>query len=85
NTVTKLRASDGSVVGTFTGGTSPYGIAFDGQNIWVSGAVSVFELRASDGQVEGYWNAPRTNLTGVAFDGANIWVAGYNNNKVGKL
>jgi len=35
-TVTKLRASDGKVLGTFTVGTSPLGIAFDGANIWVA-------------------------------------------------
>ena len=40
NNVTKLRASDGSPVGTFPlAGTNmhPSGIAFDGTNIWVTG------------------------------------------------
>jgi hypothetical protein len=63
----------------------PYGVAFDAENVWVSTALGVFELRASDGNVLQYWNVPRTSLTGVAFDGADIWVAGYNSNKVGKL
>ncbi|HTD23717.1 MAG TPA: hypothetical protein VK738_13750 [Terriglobales bacterium] len=35
NTVSKLRASDGAVLGTFAVGLSPYGVAFDGANIWV--------------------------------------------------
>ncbi|MFC1943444.1 YncE family protein [Chloroflexota bacterium] len=35
NTVTKLKASDGSTVGTYGVGNSPYGICFDGANIWV--------------------------------------------------
>src|ERR1700736_3546180 len=36
NTVTKLRASDGSNLGTFAVGNFPVGVAFDGANIWVA-------------------------------------------------
>ncbi|HEY6370929.1 MAG TPA: hypothetical protein VIX37_10140, partial [Candidatus Sulfotelmatobacter sp.] len=35
-TVTKLRASDGTLLGTFDVGTSPLNVAFDGANIWVA-------------------------------------------------
>jgi hypothetical protein len=35
-TVTKLRANDGAVLGTFTVEPAPTGVAFDGTNIWVS-------------------------------------------------
>jgi DNA-binding beta-propeller fold protein YncE len=34
--VTKLRASDGTVLGTFAVGSFPVGVAFDGANIWVA-------------------------------------------------
>jgi len=34
--VTKLRASDGDLQGTFNVGDSPEGVAFDGANIWVA-------------------------------------------------
>ncbi len=34
--VTKLQASTGKVLGTFSVGTVPTGIAFDGANIWVA-------------------------------------------------
>ena len=34
--VTKLRASDGKLLGTFSVGSCPYGVAFDGANIWVT-------------------------------------------------
>jgi DNA-binding beta-propeller fold protein YncE len=84
-TVSKLRASDGTVLGTFTVGGSPYGVAFDGENIWVSGSPELFELRATDGKTLGFWDPPGTNTAGVAFDGANVWIAGYNDSKVGKL
>jgi DNA-binding beta-propeller fold protein YncE len=34
--VTKLRASDGANLGTFAVGDAPFGVAFDGVNIWVA-------------------------------------------------
>ena len=34
--VTKLRASDGSVLGTFGVESDPRAVAFDGVNIWVA-------------------------------------------------
>jgi DNA-binding beta-propeller fold protein YncE len=36
NSVTKLRASDGAHLGTFSVGNYPFGIVFDGANIWVT-------------------------------------------------
>lgn len=39
--VTKVRASDGTILGTFPIlGNSPYMVAFDGGNIWVSNSNS---------------------------------------------
>jgi DNA-binding beta-propeller fold protein YncE len=83
-TVSKMKASDGTILGTFTVGGLPYDVGFDGEHIWVSGAPELFELRASDG---GYLRhfSPNTNTSGIAFDGANVWVGGYNNSTVGKL
>src|SRR5260370_32519849 len=80
NTVTNIRASDGSNLGTFPVGSSPHDVAFDGANIWVTnnGSANVTKLRASDGANQGTFslgNAGFTNPTGIAFDGANIWVA----------
>jgi hypothetical protein len=34
--VSKLRASDGALLGTFAVGNTPFGVAFDGANIWVA-------------------------------------------------
>src|SRR5205085_10159038 len=36
NTVTKMRVTDGTVLGTFAVGTGPTGVVFDGSNIWVA-------------------------------------------------
>ena len=48
--VTKLRASDGSLVGTYSMHMWSWGICFDGQNIWVTNFDDdeVTKLRASD-------------------------------------
>lgn len=49
--VTKVRASDGAVLGTYPVGTFPLYITFDGSNIWVVNAQSqnLTKLRARDG------------------------------------
>src|SRR5579864_1804940 len=52
--VTKLRASDGELLGTFRVGGGPYGVTFDGANIWVSNLGGrLAKLRASDGKLLG--------------------------------
>src|SRR5579864_4684130 len=85
NSVTKLAANDGTVLGTFPVGGEPYGIAFDGANIWVSGLLgqNVTKLRASDGTNLGSFPTG-TEASGVAFDGANVWVANEGSNTVTK-
>ena len=40
NTVTELRASDGTTLGTFLVGISPVAIASDGTNIWVANSIT---------------------------------------------
>jgi outer membrane lipoprotein-sorting protein len=74
NTVTKVRASDGVVLGAFQVGTNPTKVTFDGSNVWVSNSstTTVTKLRASDGALQGTFsgvNGPR----GSVFDGANVW------------
>jgi hypothetical protein len=80
-TVTKLLASTGHVVGTYSvGGPSAAagGVAFDGTYIWVANQTpsTVTKLQASTGAIVGVFQlGPSTNTPfGVAFDGANIWV-----------
>jgi hypothetical protein len=84
-TVTKLRTSDGAVLGTYPVGTNACSVAFDGLNIWVTNpnANSVTKLRASDGALQGTYNVNCPQ--GVVFDGASVWVANVPNNTVTKL
>jgi len=76
NTVTKLRASDGTVLGTYTVGYGALGIAFDGANMWVvSAAGTVTKLRASDGTILATYSVP-DGPYGIAFDGTDMWLSG---------
>ncbi len=55
NNVTKLRASDCAILGTFPVGNGPLALAFDGANIWVANHNSnnVTKLSAADGTLVG--------------------------------
>ena len=61
----KLQASNGNTLGTFKVGGSPFGVTFDGKNVWVSNGASntVTKLRASDGARE------QPNCTNVHLEG----------------
>jgi hypothetical protein len=75
NKVTKIRGSDGVVLGSYAVNPGPQGIAFDGANIWVASISStITKMRASDGTVLGTFPVPG-NPTRLVFDGTNIWVA----------
>jgi DNA-binding beta-propeller fold protein YncE len=86
NNVTKLHASDGSLVGTFTVGTNPTGVAFDGANIWVAnhGSANVTKLKATNGSTIGTFAVGSCPYY-LAFDGAHIWVADECSNTVSKM
>ncbi|MFZ3265895.1 MAG: hypothetical protein WA172_17955 [Terriglobales bacterium] len=92
NTITKLRARDGTTLGTFRTGSYPVGTAYDGANIWVANygfdgaSDTATVLNASTGQPVSFspvvvGQGPR----GLAFDGANIWVADSASNAVTKM
>ena len=84
-TVTKLRASDGTLLGTFNTGAAPVALVFDGTNIWVANHdnSTVTKLRASDGTLLGTFNTGAAPVA-LVFDGANIWVANHDNSTVTK-
>ena len=86
--MTKLRASDGveQPGSPFTVGATPFGIALDGANIWVTNENddTVTKLRASDGVHLGTFPVGDVPV-GVAFDGANIWVANFRDDNVTRI
>jgi YVTN family beta-propeller protein len=74
------------VVGTYSAGTNPNAVAFDGTNIWVTnrGSSTVTKLLASTGAVVGTYSVGNLPI-GIAFDGTNIWVANQNSNSVTRI
>ena len=73
--VSKLRPSDGYLLGTFSVGVKPFGALYDGANVWIANTLSddVSKLRPSDGAVLGTFPAG-VAPNGLAFDGSNVWV-----------
>ena len=67
-------------------GEDPYGVAFDGANIWVANENSntVTKLRASDGALLDTFPVGHKRYR-IAFDGVNIWVANGGSGTVSKL
>src|SRR5579863_10024921 len=86
DTVTKVQANDGQVLGTFKVGAQPYGVTFDGANVWASNELdnTVTKLRASDGKTLGTFPAG-TYPGWMTFDGRNIWVPDGRTATVSKL
>src|SRR5580700_9740130 len=74
--VALLRWYKANTTTTFSVGSQPYGVAFDGANIWTAnlGDGTVTKLRANDGEVLGTFKVGGGPY-GVTFDGANIWVS----------
>src|SRR5580704_9274295 len=74
--VALLRWYRANTTTTLKVGSQPYGVAFDGANIWTAnfGDGTITKLRANDGEVLGNFNVGGAPY-GVTFDGANIWVS----------
>jgi hypothetical protein len=76
NSVTKINATNATIVGTYSVGRAPDALAFDGTYIWVanSNSAQVEILNPQTGQVvNGY--ATGIFPTDMVYDGTNIWVA----------
>jgi outer membrane lipoprotein-sorting protein len=86
NTVTKLRANDGTNLGTFSVGGAPMGMAFDGANIWVVNSFpnTVTKLQASDGVSLGEFAVGQVPFF-AAFDGEANWVTNTQGTSITKL
>src|SRR5580765_2706289 len=81
--VSRVRSSDGSVVGTWTGGIQTYGLLVAMGRIFVTSQVSPGVLyRINPSLAPGALTTVATNLgnnpTGIAFDGARIWTVNDN-------
>jgi hypothetical protein len=85
--VVRIRASDMTVIGTYSAGTNPNPIIFDGDEIWVGSETSgqITKLRASDGSSAGSFSTGVSSHAGMAFDGTNVWVTNKDTDNVIKI
>lgn len=83
--VRKIRASDGLLLGTFSAGPDPRGMAFDGVNVWVASFDgTVRKLRGSDGVLLGT-STVANGSTDLVYDGSSIWVSSFSSDTVTRL
>src|SRR5688572_8638291 len=75
NTVTKLRASDGTAIGTYRAGHRPVALAFDGAFIWVANYLSNNVMKLDPGGVVVGTYAVGDGPGGLLATNGNIWVA----------
>jgi hypothetical protein len=76
DTLTRLRL-DGMVEGVYPPGQfAPWGIIFDGQNIWSvsSSGHLVVKIRASDAMIIAMYPIDSFGSLNLTYDGVNIWV-----------
>ena len=78
STVVKFRASDGVVLGRYSGVYEPLRIASNGTSVWAATELGdLYKVRTSDGVVEATIDLGTSPLGQVLFDGNNIWVASW--------
>ncbi len=79
-TVTRVRASDGKLLETWTGATNAFGVLVAKGRIFVTGATnpgSLFQIDPSQapGAVTTLTSSLGASPAGIAFDGARVWTA----------
>ncbi|MBI5863041.1 MAG: hypothetical protein HZB38_00740 [Planctomycetes bacterium] len=86
NQLFKYRASDYTLVATYSTGADPVGVCCDGASIWVANSSSdtVTKRRANDGAVLGTF-VVGDKPTEICFDGGNIWVVNELGDSISKL
>src|SRR6185369_784023 len=80
NTVSRVHASDGRLLGTWTGATSPFGVLSALGRVFATGQGTpgrVFRIDPTQpaGAVTTVASSLGKNPTGIAFDGTRIWTA----------
>ncbi len=92
NEVIRFDPASGSVVAKIPVGSFPFGIEFDGSNMWVSNLVdpdqglpgSVTKIRTADNTVVGTYHAG-VGVRHLHFDGQSLWVSSSATSQVWRL
>jgi len=80
--VSVIDPATNTVTATITVGTVPYGVAYDGTNIYVTnnGSDNVSVIDPATNTVTDHHQPSAPSRTGVAYDGTNIYVTNNGNN-----
>ncbi len=83
---TTYASWSGGNIGTYAVGTTPFGVCFDGTNIWIanSGSANVTKLVAANGSLVGTYSVGTTPIA-ICYDGTNVWITNSGSNNVTKL
>ena len=86
-TVSKVRASDKTTLGSYPVGDGPIFALFDGANVWISNRDShnVTKLRAADGAFLGAFPTGGLYPHWMSFDGSNLWISNSGSNTLAKI
>lgn len=77
-----------NAVESFTVANNPYGVAFDGTNLWYCDQVlnKLYKLSGISGTPLAEYLAPTgAGISGLCWDGTDLWCCGYTDNKVYKV
>lgn len=88
DTVSRVHASNGKVLGTWTGATDPHGVLCAMGKVFVTGSSPSGQLyridpRDSSGSVFTLSSSLGVNPIGIAYDGQRIWTANLGNGFAG--
>ena len=86
DSVSILRARDGSLLTEFKTERQPVDFAFDGRQMWLTHSAEdiVTRHRDRDGSLSGVFHL-QDGPEGILFDGTSIWVSNFNSGTVGKI
>ena len=103
NTINKVLPEDGTVVASLPGPSSrpsyqsnpgvgdfnarPFGIAWDGQALWVSDQsdLMIYRISPVDGSILSFFPSPGTDPKGLTWDGEFLWHVDQNTQTIYKL
>ncbi|MBI3942387.1 MAG: YncE family protein [Chloroflexi bacterium] len=86
DTITRRRASDGDLMGTYRVGTYPIGMVYDGARLWVAnrGDNTITRIAAANPAIS-HTIATGLQPNGLCFDGRYVWVVNEGSNNVTRI
>jgi len=89
-TVSRVHASDGKLLGTWTGAVAAFGVVIARGRVFVTGdnspgAIYVIDPSQAPGAVTTLTSSLPDDPLGIAFDGSNLWTANTDSGSISKV